>query len=83
MRMAFADLHWSVKEQIVEGDKVVTRFEWTETHRVAFLGIPAADREVRVWGMVIDRLVAGRIKETRTLIGYIWLADPTWRFPSE
>jgi predicted ester cyclase len=27
IRTAFADLHWSVEEQIVEGDKVVTRFE--------------------------------------------------------
>ena len=36
MRAAFPDLHWSVEEQIVENDKVVTRFEWTGTHREEF-----------------------------------------------
>jgi hypothetical protein len=32
MRSAFPDLHFSVEEQIAEGDKVLTRFEWTGTH---------------------------------------------------
>jgi predicted ester cyclase len=53
MRAAFADLHWSVEEQIVEGDKVVTRFEWTGRHCAEFLGIPATGREVRVWGWLL------------------------------
>ena len=33
MRAGFPDLHFSVEEQIAEGDKVLTRFEWTGTHR--------------------------------------------------
>jgi steroid delta-isomerase-like uncharacterized protein len=49
MRRAFPDLHWSVEEQIVAGDKVATRFEWTGTHRAEFLGIPATGRKVKVW----------------------------------
>ena len=28
-RAAFPDMHWSVEEQIEEGDKVVSRFVWT------------------------------------------------------
>lgn len=68
MRNAFPDLNFSVEEQIAEGDKVLTRFEWTGTHRGDFLGVPATGRPVRVWGMVIDRLQSGRIKETRIIM---------------
>src|SRR5579862_448503 len=68
MRSAFPDLHFSVEEQIAEGDKVSTRFEWTGTHRGDFLGVPATGRSVKVWGMVIDKLQNGRIKETRIIM---------------
>ena len=68
MRAAFPDLHFSVEEQIAEGDKVLTRFEWTGTHRGDFLGVPASGLSVRVWGMVMDRLEEGRIKDTRILM---------------
>ncbi|HEU4679026.1 MAG TPA: ester cyclase [Terrimicrobiaceae bacterium] len=73
MRTAFPDLHWSIEEQIVEADKVVTRFEWTGIHRAEFLGVPATGRAVRVWGIVIDHLVAGRIKESRILMDTLGL----------
>jgi steroid delta-isomerase-like uncharacterized protein len=73
MRAAFPDLHWAVQEQVAEGDQVVTRFEWTGTHRDSFLGIPATGQPVRVWGMVIDRLEGGRIRETRILMDALGL----------
>ena len=68
MRAAFPDMHWTIEEQICEGDKVVTRFEWTGTHRAEFLGVPATGRPVKAWGMVIDRLEDGKIKDTRILM---------------
>lgn len=68
MRTGFPDIVFSIQEQIVEGDKVVSRFEWTGTHRGDFLGIPATGRAVRVWGIVIDRLEDGRIKDTRIIM---------------
>jgi steroid delta-isomerase-like uncharacterized protein len=73
MRAAFPDMHWSVEEQIAEGDKVMTRFEWTGTHRGAFLGVPATGRAVRVWGIVIDRIEGGRIKDTRIIMDTLGL----------
>lgn len=51
-------MHWCVEEQMAEGDKVMTRFEWTGTHRGEFLGVSATGRPVRVWGTVIDRFQA-------------------------
>jgi steroid delta-isomerase-like uncharacterized protein len=68
MRTAFPDLYFGIEEQIAEGDKVLTRFEWTGTHRSEFLGVLATGRPVKVWGMVIDRFQDGRIKETRIIM---------------
>ena len=68
MRSGFPDIVFSIQEQIAEEDKVASRFEWTGTHNGEFLGIPATGRPVRVWGIVIDRLEDGRIKDTRILM---------------
>lgn len=68
MRAAFPDMHWRIEEQLSDADRVLTRFEWTGTHRGAFLGVPATGRAVCVWGMVIDRIQAGRIKESRIIM---------------
>ena len=68
MRTAFPDMHWTVSEQIAEGDKVVTRFTWTGTQRDAFLGIPATGRRVKVKGVVIDRLESGKMADSRILM---------------
>jgi len=73
MRTAFPDMRWSVEEQIQENDKVLSRFVWIGTHRGEFLGVPATGHAVSVWGMVLDRLVAGRIKETRIIMDTLGL----------
>ena len=73
LRAGFPDLHWTIEEQIAEGGKVLTRFEWTGTHHGEFLGVPATGRQVRIWGMVIDRLQEGRIKDTRILMDTLGL----------
>jgi steroid delta-isomerase-like uncharacterized protein len=68
IRQAFPDLHWSVEEQLAEDNSVLTRFIWSGTHQGEFLGIPATNRVVRVWGMVIDRFEGQRVKSTRILL---------------
>jgi steroid delta-isomerase-like uncharacterized protein len=73
MRTGFPDIVFSILEQIAEQDKVASRFEWSGTHKGEFLGIPATGRPVRVWGIVIDRLEDGRIKDTRILMDTVGL----------
>lgn len=68
LRSAFPDIHWVTDESIASGDKVVTRFTWTGTHRGDFLGIPATGRPVTVKGVVIDRLVNGLMTDSRILM---------------
>jgi steroid delta-isomerase-like uncharacterized protein len=68
MRAAFPDIQWTADETIAAGEKVVTRFTWTGTHRGPFLGIPATGRSITVKGVVIDRLQAGRMADSRILM---------------
>jgi len=73
LKAAFPDMHWTIEEQIAEGDKVLSRFEWTGTHSGPFLGVPATNRAVKVWGMVIDRFESGKIKDTRIIMDTLGL----------
>src|SRR5580658_36093 len=82
LRTGFPDIVFSIHEQIAEHDKVVSRFEWTGTHKGEFLGIPATGRPVRVWGIVIDRLEEGRIKETRIIMDTLGLMSQLGVLPS-
>jgi len=68
MRTAFPDIHWIIEEMVAEDDKVVSRFTWSGTHHGEFLGIPATGRVVKVSGMVIDRLAAGKMADSRILM---------------
>jgi steroid delta-isomerase-like uncharacterized protein len=73
LRASFPDMQWTIDEQIAEDDKVLTRFTWTGTHDGPFMGVPATNRHVTVWGMVIDRLEDGKIKDTRILMDALGL----------
>jgi steroid delta-isomerase-like uncharacterized protein len=68
IRRAFPDSQWKVEEQIAEDDEVLTRFLWSGTHQGEFLGIPATNRAIQVWGMVIDRFEDRKVKSTRILL---------------
>jgi steroid delta-isomerase-like uncharacterized protein len=73
LKAAFPDMHWTIEEQIAEGDKVLSRFEWTGTHDGPFLGVAATHRSVKVWGMVLDRFEGGKIKATRIIMDTLGL----------
>ena len=82
MRAAFPDLHWMTVETIAAGDKVVSRFRWTGTHRGSFLGIPATNKAVTVRGVLIDRLSAGRMADSRILMDTLDLMQQLGVIPS-
>lgn len=81
MRAGFPDIVFSIQEQIAEDNKVASRFEWTGTHQGEFLGIPPTGRPVQVWGIVIDRLEDGRIKDTRIIMDTLGLMAQLGVFP--
>jgi len=65
---AFPDLHWSIEEQVAEGDKVVSRYIWRGTHQGDFLDIPATGKRVEVPVIVIDRVVNGKLTDSRMIM---------------
>ncbi len=68
MLTGFPDLHWTLDEQVAEGEKVVSRFTMTGTHQGDFLGIPATGNPIQVWGVVIDVVRDGKFAESRIIL---------------
>ena len=67
-RTAFPDIHWVIEEMVAEGDKVFSRFTWHGTHHGEFFGVAATGRHISVKGMVVDRIVASKMAESRLLM---------------
>ena len=63
-RNAFPDLRFTIDEQIAEGDKVVTRWTAFGTHKGELAGILATGKSTTVTGIVVDRIVDGKIAES-------------------
>ncbi len=82
MRAAFPDIHWAVEEMVAEGDKVVTRFSWTGTHRGSFMGIPATGKSVVVKGVVIDQLAGGKMSASQMLMDSLGMMQQLGVIPS-
>jgi len=62
-RTAFPDVHFTVEDQIAEGDRVVTRWTARGTHQDAFMGIPPTGKQAMVTGISITRVASGKVVE--------------------
>lgn len=62
-RAAFPDLHLCLDDLIETDDHVAYRFTAEGTHTAPFMGLPASGRPIRVNGIGIDRLRAGKTVE--------------------
>jgi steroid delta-isomerase-like uncharacterized protein len=63
-RNAFPDLHFTIDQQIAEGDTIVTRWTAHGTHNGEFAGIPPTGKTATVVGMGVDRVENGKIVES-------------------
>jgi predicted ester cyclase len=63
-RTAFPDLHFVVEDQLAEGDKVVTRITSTGTFTGSLMGMPGTGKSAVVTGILIDRIVDGKVMES-------------------
>jgi steroid delta-isomerase-like uncharacterized protein len=63
LRAAFPDLHFTIKDQVAEGDRVVTRWIGSGTHHGEFQGMPPTGKSAQISGIDIDRVVDGKIVE--------------------
>ena len=73
LRTAFPDLHFTVQDQIAEGDRVVTRWVARGTHTGELQGIPPTGKECTSSGIDIDRIVNGKVVECWALFDELGL----------
>jgi len=63
MRIIFPDLKPTIEAQIAEGDKVLTRWITTGTHKAELMGIPPTGIQVKWTGLSFYRIAGGKIVE--------------------
>jgi steroid delta-isomerase-like uncharacterized protein len=93
-RAAFPDIHWTIEDQVAEGDMVVTRLTGTGTHQGELMGIPPTGLQVTATAIATVRIAEGKIQESWSSWDAMGLmqqlgvmpptyTDPTWGAPSE
>jgi steroid delta-isomerase-like uncharacterized protein len=82
MRAAFPDIHFEADDWVVEGDKVVSRWTCTGTHRGEFRGIAPTGKRVRFIGINIYRLRDGKIVERWAVEDSVSLLQQLGAFPA-
>ena len=60
---AFPDLHFTVEDQLVQGDRVAIRWRATGTHTGPLGAAPPTGKSVALDGLIMDRVADGRVQE--------------------
>ena len=63
-RNAFPDIHFTIDEQIAEGNTVVTRWTGHGTHNGELAGLPPTGKPATVVGVGVDRVENGKVVES-------------------
>jgi steroid delta-isomerase-like uncharacterized protein len=63
MLSAFPDLHFTMEEQISQGNLVAFRWHATGTHKGPLGAAPATGKAVAIDGLIVDRVVNGKVQE--------------------
>lgn len=61
---AFPDLHFTIEDQVAEGNKVATRITARGTHQGSLMGIPPTGKQITVTGLYIVRYANGKAEES-------------------
>jgi steroid delta-isomerase-like uncharacterized protein len=62
-RAAFPDLAIKIDDQVVEGNKIVTRWTATGTQKGEFFGVPPTGKKATTVGMTLARFDGGKMAE--------------------
>ena len=61
---AFHDAHMTVEDQIAEGDKLVTRWTLTATHKGELMGIAPTGKQITMGGITISRFAGDKVTDS-------------------
>jgi len=65
MFSSFPDLVWTVEQDISEGDIIVNRYYVTGTQDGEYRSIPATHKKITLQGVSINKIIDGKLVETR------------------
>jgi steroid delta-isomerase-like uncharacterized protein len=60
---AFPNLHFTVEDQLVQGDRVAIRWRATGRHTGPLGDAPPTGKSVALDGLIMDRMADGRVQE--------------------
>lgn len=60
---AFPDLHFTIEDQMVQGDRVAFRWHATGTHTGPLGAAPPTGKPVKLDGLILDRVADGKVRE--------------------
>ena len=60
---AFPDIHFTMEDQIVAGDRVAFRWHATATHTGPLGAAPPTGKRIAVDGLIVDRVADGKVQE--------------------
>jgi len=60
---AFPDLHLTIDDMVVEGDKVAARITMTGTHKGEYMGAPPTNKKITIRAITIERFAGGKVVE--------------------
>jgi len=78
----FPDLHFTLEDQIAEGDKVVSRITARGTHQGEFMRIPPTGKPVTVTVIDINRIAGGKLVEHWAEMNMLGLLQQVGVLPS-
>jgi steroid delta-isomerase-like uncharacterized protein len=79
---AFPDANITIEDQLVDGDRVVTRWTGRGTQTGEFMEMPPSGKKVAVPGVQIDRFSGGKIVEEWTLFDQLGMLQQLGAVPA-
>ena len=83
LRRTFPDLHVTIEDIIAEGDKIAVRITMAGTHMGDALGTAPTGRTVSFGGIVMARIVNGRIAEAWNNIDQLGILKQIGALPAD
>ncbi len=79
---AFSETHFTIEEQIAEGDKVATRVTMRSVHSDGdFQGLPPTGKQIEISGTTIERIKDGKIVERRVSADWLGMMQQLGLIP--
>lgn len=81
VRTGFPDFKLEIKQRTAEGDRLVTHWTCTGTHKGEFQGIPPSGKRINISGLALARIENGRVAEERVYFDRLTMLEQLGAVP--